>query len=53
MSVIVKGIVAYINYGHMHACDSYYTKCIELTSILNEIYLNTKEIYICYAYILQ
>ena len=26
MRFIVKGIVAYINYGHTHACDNYYTK---------------------------
>ena len=25
---IVKGTVAYLNYGHMYACDNYYTKCI-------------------------
>ena len=24
---MIKGIVAYLNYGHMHACDNYYTKC--------------------------
>ena len=23
---IVKSIVAYLNYGHTHACDNYYTK---------------------------
>ena len=50
---IVKGIVAYLNYGHMHAFDSYCSKCIQLTSILNKIYLNKKETYICCAYILQ
>ena len=26
MRVIVKGIVAYLNYSHMHVCDNYYTK---------------------------
>ena len=26
--VMIKSIVAYLNYGHMHACDSYGTKCI-------------------------
>ena len=26
--VMIKSIVAYLNYSHMHACDSYGTKCI-------------------------
>ena len=34
MSVMIKSIVAYLNYGHMHACDNYYTKCTYLASIL-------------------
>ena len=25
--VMIKSIVAYLNYGHMHACDNYCTKC--------------------------
>ena len=28
VSVMIKSIVAYLNYDHMHACDSYGTKCI-------------------------
>ena len=23
---MIKGIVAYLNHGHTHACDNYYTK---------------------------
>ena len=44
--VMIKSIVAYLNYSHMHACDNYCTKCIYLTSIFNKIYKNIKEIYI-------
>ena len=45
MSVVVKEIVAYLNYGHMHEFDNYYTKCTYLANILNKIYKNIKEIY--------
>ena len=34
MSVMIKSIFTYLNYGHMHACDNYYTKCTYLASIL-------------------
>ena len=28
VNVMIKSIVAYLNYGRMHACDDYSTKCI-------------------------
>ena len=34
VSVMIKSIVAYLNYGHMHACDNYCTKCTDLANIL-------------------
>ena len=36
VSVIVKGIVAYLNYGHTHACDNYYTKLYILNHLIEQ-----------------
>ena len=34
VSVILKGIVAYLNYGHTQACDNYYTNCTYVNSFI-------------------
>ena len=54
MRVIVKGVCLSKNYGHMQACDNYYTNCIYLDTILfikyrRYIYIISKNIYICYV----
>ena len=56
MRFIVKSIVAYLNYSHMHACDYYYTKMYIIGHLIksNEyitIVYYMKQRYICCAYI--
>ena len=34
MRFIVKGIVAYLNYGHTHVCDNYYTKLYIISHLI-------------------
>ena len=50
---MIKSIVAYLNYSHMHACDNYSTKCNNYLIYFNKIYKIIKETYMLGIYMLQ
>ena len=33
---MIKSIVAYLNYGHMHVCDNYYTKMYIINHLIEQ-----------------
>ena len=51
---MIKSIVAYLNYGHTHACDNYYTKMYIINHLIEQMnitllyYINQRYIHCAY-----